>query len=123
MQDPKTETKERWRSERWITSIPCKVLWGQRIIRGEVANISFQGALIAAPSATPPVNSAVTLVFYYESELWLTARVDSVVVHTSEDSSDTGGLGGFGLEFQESLEEITTKLSSLIEELRGGDSR
>jgi hypothetical protein len=44
-----------------------------------------------------------------------------VVIHQSVEAADTGGLGGFGLKFQESLEQIQTKLQPLIEKL-GGES-
>ncbi len=84
-----------------------------------MANISFRGALIAGPSAIPPVGSFVTLVFYHRAEIVLTASVGSQVVHSSPEASDTGGLGGFGLEFQEPLEKIRPKLLPLIEKLSG----
>ena len=35
MQDPEIEIKDRRQFERWNTSIPCKVLWGEWIISGE----------------------------------------------------------------------------------------
>jgi hypothetical protein len=119
--DVETSIKERRQSVRWPTSIPCTVLWEDRVISGEMANISFRGALIAGPSASPPVDSAVTLVFHYHCKVELTARVDSVVIHQSVEAADTGGLGGFGLKFQESLDQIQPKLQPLIEKL-GGES-
>ena len=67
------------------------------------------------------VDSAVTLVFHYHCKVELTARVDSVVIHQSVEAADTGGLGGFGLKFQESLDQIQPKLQPLIEKL-GGES-
>ena len=117
MQDPEIEIKDRRQFERWNTSIPCKVLWGEWIISGEIANISYQGALIAVPSAIPPVDSAVTLVFHYECQVLLTAKVDSQVVHTSEQAVDAGGAGGFGLAFNEPVGEVLPKLQPLIEKL------
>ena len=119
MQDPEIKAKQQRRYKRWPTSIPCTVLWEDRTISGELANISFGGALVAGPSATPPVGCAVTLVFHYQSEVALTSSVDSQVVHTSPEASDAGGLGGFGLEFQGPLEEIRSKLLPLIEKLSG----
>ena len=75
--------------------------------------------MIASPKAIPPVNDAVTIAFHYKSEVLLTARVDSQVIHTSAEAEDTGGIGGFGVEFQEPLEKIRPKLLPLIEKLSG----
>ena len=122
MPDAQTKLKEMRQFVRWPTSIPCTILWEDRVIHGEMANISFRGALIAGPNANPPVNSAVTLVFHYRCKVELNARVDSVVVQQSSEAADTGGLGGFGLKFQESLEQIQSKLQPLIEKLSGGNS-
>ncbi len=119
MQDPEKKTQQRRQLKRWGTSMPCMILWGDRIIKGELANISFRGAFIAAPSAIPPVDSAVTLIFHYESQISLRATVDSEVVHTIEETEEADGIRGFGLEFQGPLKINRSKLLPLIEKLSG----
>ena len=118
MQNPQTK-KENRHFKRWRTSIPCAVLWEDRVISGEIANISFGGAWIVSVGAVPPVHAAVTVAFTYMSEELFTVRVECRIAHLREEAVETGGSGGFGVEFQEALEKIRPELLPLLEKLSG----
>ncbi len=122
MQNPQIPTKENRHFKRWPTSIPCTVLWEDQVITGKLENISFGGALIASPNAIPPIYGSVILAFNYKAQVVLTAQVESQVIHRSAEALEIGGIGNFGVKFQEPLERIRRKLSPLLKKLRGNTS-
>ena len=109
--------QEKRHFKRWPTSIPCTVLWEDQVITGELVNISLGGALIASPNAIPPIYDSVIVTFHYETQVVLEAQVESQVIHRSAEAVEIGGIGSFGVEFQESLTRMRRKLSPLLEKL------
>ncbi len=112
------EDRDRRRFHRWEVSIPCTVEWGDMLIRGQIANLSYGGALITKVDAVPPVGALVVVRFQVEEEkMELEGRLTSRVVHTAQEIIEGGQVGSFGVEFQETEEEVRSKLSPVFRAL------
>jgi hypothetical protein len=46
--------------KRWTCSIPCQCKWKKRCLTGVIVDLSFDRALVARSSSSPPLGSTVT---------------------------------------------------------------
>lgn len=89
--------------------------WQGHQITGKMSNISLGGAWIDQVSALPPKGDSVTVEVRAESEKPLVeGTVSSRVVH----SVWIGELGSFGVQFNEPVEQIRSKLAFIFEDER-----
>ncbi len=107
------EDRDRRRFHRWEVSIPCNVEWEDTIIRGQIANLSYGGALITQVNAVPSEGARVLLTFQarvggVRLKNKLVARVVYVILEAKEVI--IGSIGSFGVEFEEPPEQVKTKL-------------
>ena len=102
---------ERRQFERYQVPIPCTLYWHGHVIKGQISNLSLGGALITRLSAIPPEHAFVVLTFQAEEgQVQLRGELTSRVVHTFSDSQEQGESGSIGVEFQDSLEKVSSQL-------------
>ncbi len=112
------EDRDRRQFKRWKVSIPCTVEWGDTIARGQIANLSYGGALITKVDAVPSEGAPFIVRFQVEKEK---VELQCKLVHTINLSfggplimqvtaAEDGQVGAFGIEFQRSRVEVTSKL-------------
>jgi len=106
--------KDRRKFKRWPISIPCTVeSKGEKII-GKTRNVSLGGALITQANGAPPEGALVTVIFEAEEgPIRLKGRIMSKVIHTLWEVIEEGGIGSFGVKFEESTETVREKLMPL----------
>ncbi len=108
------EDRDRRRFHRWEVCIPCNVEWEDTIIRGQIANLSYGGALITQVDALPSEGARVLLTFQTRVgggrlKNKLVARVVYVILEAMEELI-SGSIGSFGVEFEEPPEQMKGKL-------------
>ena len=106
--------------ERWMVSKPCTVKWAGHQVDGEIANISFGGALVIQMEDAPPKDTEVVLTVQVENaELELVSSVTSRVVRSSLSVPPVpdGQVAWMGVQFLEDLEEVRTKLHPILPDL------
>ena len=104
--------QKRRQAYRWKVAIPCTVTYGDTIIIGRIANLSSAGALITQVGTVPPKGALVVVRIQMEEkkvelEVRLTCRVAH---HTTQEIIQAGQLGSFGVEFQQPVEAVISKL-------------
>jgi len=105
--------EERRRFKRSAVSIPCTVYW----------HLSLGGALIIRLTAIPPEDASVILAFQAEKgEIELKGKLTSRVIHTVLESIEQGEIGSIGVEFQEPLEEVRSRLNPVFRALGQSNS-
>jgi len=103
--------KDRRKFKRWPVSIPCTVESKDEKIIGKTRNVSLGGALITQANGAPPEGALVTVTFQAEGEqIRLKGRIMSKVIHTLWEVIEGGGIGSFGVKFEESTETVREKL-------------
>jgi len=103
--------KDRRKFKRWPVSIPCTVESKDEKIIGETRNVSLGGALITQANGAPPEGAFVTVEFRAEGkQIRLKGRIMSTVFHTRREVIEAGGIGSFGVKFEESTEKVREKL-------------
>ena len=86
--------KERRQYRRWRVSMPCSVTWEEGDTRGQIANISFGGALISEITSVPPEGALVALTFEAEEgQVRLEGKLTSRVIHSITELIEDGGVG------------------------------
>ncbi len=110
------QTKDRRLVPRWEASLPCTVKWKDREIAGQIANLSFSGALVTHLKILPPENIEVEIAFQTKDRVTLDARVTSRVVHT-QMIAESREVGSFGVTFGEPLDELRPKLTPILRDL------
>ena len=105
------EIEDRREFKRWPVSIPCTVESKDENIIGETRNVSLGGALITKATGAPPEGALVTVEFRAEGrQIRLKGRIMSKVIHTRWEVIEAGGIGSFGVKFEESREKVREKL-------------
>jgi len=103
--------KDRRKFKRWPVSIPCTVESKDVKIIGKTRNVSLGGALITQANGAPPEGALVTVTFQAEGrQIRLKGRIMSKVIHTLWEVIEEGGIGSFGVKFEESTEKVREKL-------------
>lgn len=103
--------KDRRKFKRWPVSIPCTVESKDEKIIGKTCNVSLGGALITQANGTLPEGALVTVIFQAEGgQIRLKGRIMSKVIHTRWEVIEEGGIGSFGVKFEESTEKVREKL-------------
>lgn len=116
------EDRDKRQFQRWKVSIPCTVEWGDTITRGQIANLSYGGALITEVDAVPPEGTPFIVRFQVEKEQ---VELEGKLVHTINLSFrgplimqvtavEGGQVGAFGIKFQGSPEELGLKLGPVF---------
>ncbi len=101
--------------------MPCSVTWEEGNTRGQIANISFGGALISEVTSVPPEGAVVALTFdAKEGPVRLKGKLTSRVIHTITELIEDGGVGSFGVQFEGSIEDIRAKLVPIFQVLTSG---
>jgi len=103
--------KDRRKFKRWPVSIPCTVESKDEKIIGKTRNVSLGGALITQADGAPPEGALVTVTFQAEGrQIRLKGRIMSKVIHTRWEVIEEGGIGSFGVKFEESTAQVREKL-------------
>ncbi len=113
------EDRDRRQFKRWEVFIRCTVEWGDTIIRGLIANLSYGGALITQVDAVPPEGALVVVRSQVETKkVELERRLTSRMVHTTQEIIEDGQVGSFGVEFQQSAEEVSKLIHPWVNSFR-----
>ncbi len=103
--------KDRRKFKRWPVSIPCTVESKDEKIIGKTCNVSLDGALITQANGAPPEGTLVTVTFQDAGgQIRLKGRIMSKVIHTRWEVIEEGGIGSFGVKFEESTEKVREML-------------
>lgn len=109
------ETKDRRQFKRWEVSIPCTVTWYDWVIQGQIANLSFDGALIVQVNAVPPEDAVVLVTFQVtKEEVILKGKLISRIIHSAWEIIEGMNVGSFGVKFEDPLESVKSKLDPLF---------
>ncbi len=90
--------------------------WKDREIAGQIANLSFSGALVTHVRILPPEDIEVEIAFQAKETVTLDASVTSRVVHT-QVIAESGEVGSFGVTFGEPPVELQPKLTPILRDL------
>ena len=101
--------------QRIDVSIPCLVFCDDRVITGDITNISLSGAFISQASDTPAEGSPVALTLLSKQDIKLMATVDSKLIHSSQEVRGEDQIDSFGVKFEGSLSEVTKKLAFILD--------
>ncbi len=105
------EDWDRRRFHRWEVSIPCTVEWEDTIIRGQIANLSYGGALITQVDVIPPEGARVLLTFQARvGGVRLKSKLVARVVYVNLEAMEELIIGSFGVEFEEPPGQVKAKL-------------
>ena len=107
--------RDRGKFPRWEVSIPCTVGWEDWIIKGQIVNLSFGGALIAQASAVPPEGALIVVTFQAEKgKVVMEGKINARAVHTISGEVEEGKVGSFGVKFVEPTEAVRSKLIAVL---------
>ena len=107
--------KERRQFKRWEVSIPCTLEWGGSSTKGQIANLSFSGALIKRVNAVPSKDTPVILGFQVKKEqVEVECKLSARIVHRSRQLQESGDIIWLGVQFEESIEEVRAKLNPVF---------
>ena len=117
--------RERRRFERWGTSIPCTVEWKGSSTRGQIANLSFGGALIQQVGAFPSKGTPVIVRFEVKKKkVKLNGSLAARILRTVEEFKEEGkGMVWLGVQFEERDEKIKSKLTPVFQTLFSDEAR
>ena len=101
--------------QRIDVSIPCLVFCDDRVITGDITNISLSGAFISQASNTPAEGSPVNLTLLGKQNIKLMATVDSKIIHSSQEVGGEDQINSFGVKFEESLSEVSKKIAFILD--------
>ena len=102
--------------QRIDVSIPCMVLCDDKVIVGEITNISLSGAFISDVSDSVPEGSVVTLILQKKPDISLKAAVDSTIIRSSEEDKGDDQINSFGVKFEEPLKDVSSILNFILNE-------
>ncbi|MDA2924156.1 PilZ domain-containing protein [Acidobacteria bacterium AH-259-L09] len=112
--------EERRRFKRWEILIPCTVEWQGSSTTGQITNLSFGGALIKQANAAPPKGTPVIVTFQVKKEpVELEGRLAGRIVHTFRQFTERGDIICFGVQFEEPVEEVRSKLIPVFQTFVG----
>ncbi len=95
--------------------IPCLVFCDDRVITGDITNLSLSGAFISQASDTLAEGSPVVLMLQ-KKHTKLRAAIDSKIIHSFQEARGDDQINSFGVKFEESLSEVTNKLAFILDE-------
>jgi len=101
--------------QRVDVSILCLVFCDDRVITGDITNISLSGAFISQASDTLPEGSPVVLMLQ-KKHTKLRAAIDSKIIHSFQEVRGDDQINSFDVKFEESLSEVTDKLDFILDE-------
>ncbi len=96
-------------------SIPCLISCDDRVITGDIINLSLSGAFISQASDTLPEGSPVVLMLQ-KKHTKLRAAIDAKIIHSFQEVRGDDQINSFGVKFEESLSEVTNKLAFILDE-------
>ena len=108
-------TTERREFKRLNVSVPCLLRWRDTRLPGEVANISFGGALVTDLDSPPPNDSIVVLACLDTTgrQVMLLNSLISRVVRSSSDINEDEKAGWIAVKFEEPHDNVRLELQSL----------
>ena len=108
---------ERRKFERWETSIPCTLEWKGSSTTGLITDLSFGAALIKQVDGLPAQGTSVAIRFEFnENEVQLNSKLAARILRTVHQLSEEGeGIVWIGVHFEESEEEIRSKLTPVLQ--------
>ena len=101
--------------QRIDVSIPCLVFCEDRVITGDITNLSLGGAFISQASDTPAEGSLLALMLLGKQNIKLMATVDSKIIHSSQEVRGEDQVNSVGVKFEESLREVTKKIAFILD--------
>ncbi len=102
--------------QRVDVSIPCLIYCDDRVITGDIINLSLSGALISQASETLAEGSSVILMLEQKQDIQLRAIIDSTIIHSFQEVRGDDPINFFGVKFEESLSEVSMKLAFILHE-------
>ena len=102
--------------QRIDVSIPCLVHYDERVITGNITNISLSGALISQASETLAEGSTVILTLQSKQSIKLRATVDAKIIHSFQKVQGDDQINSFGVKFEEPLKDISNVLNFILNE-------
>ena len=100
--------------QRINVSIPCLILCDDRLISGEVTNISLSGAFISRASDILPEGSAIILTLQRKQNIKLKATVDAKIIHSFQEVREEEQTSSFGVRFEEPLKTVSNMLNLVL---------
>ncbi len=94
--------------------IPCLVFCDDRVITGDITNLSLSGAFIQA-SETLAEGSPVVLTLQ-KKHTKLRAAIDAKIIHSFQEVRGDDQINSFDVKFEESLSAVTDKLDFILHE-------
>ncbi len=95
--------------------IPCLVSCDDRVITGDIINLSLTGACIQA-SETLAEGSPVVLTLQKKQDIKLRATVDSTIIHSFKEVGGDDPINSFGVRFEEPLKDVSNMLDFILHE-------
>jgi len=96
-------------------SIPCLISCDDRVITGDITNLSLSGAFIQA-SETLAEGSPVTLILQKKQDIELMVAIGSKIIHSSQEVRGDDQINSFDVKFEESLSDVSDKLTFILHE-------
>ncbi len=96
--------------------IPCLVSCDDRVITGDIINLSLSGAFISQASETLAEGSPVVLTLQKKQDIKLRTTIDSKIIHSSQEVRGEDQINSFGVKFEESLSEVSGKVALILQE-------
>ncbi len=100
--------------QRIDVSIPCLISCNDRVITGDIINLSLTGACIQA-SEILAEGSPVVLTLQ-KKHTKLRAAIDAKIIHSFQEVRGDDQINSFDVKFEESLSEVTDKLAFILHE-------
>ena len=102
--------------QRVDVSIPCLVFCEDRVITGDITNLSLGGAFISQASDSLTVGLPVILTLQSKPDIKVRVTIDSKIIHRSQEVRGDDQIKSFGVKFEESLSGISDKLAFILRE-------
>ncbi len=96
--------------------IPCLIYCDDRVITGDITNISLSGAFISQASETLTEGLPVILILQSKQDIELKITIDSKIIHSSQEVRGDDQINSFGVKFEESMSDVSDKLDFILHE-------
>ncbi len=100
--------------QRIDVSIPCLISCDDRMITGDIINLSLTGACIQS-SEILAEGSPVVLTLQ-KKHTKLRAAIDAKIIHSFQEVRGDDQINSFDVKFEESLSEVSTTLAFILDE-------
>ncbi|MDA2935165.1 PilZ domain-containing protein [Acidobacteria bacterium AH-259-D05] len=92
--------KDRRRFTRYLVSIPCSVVWNEKVISGTICDLSLGGASITKVDSVPGPRALVDLLFQVENQQFrMKGKLVYRIINKTQELIKEKGAGALGIEF------------------------